>query len=331
MLTVPLSWVYRAGNLLDRKLRFALGRQRLDCPVISIGNLSVGGTGKTPFVIAFAKMLQAEIPALRAPGAIAILSRGYGRESNDLVVVHADTPWKKCGDEPLMIKRSVPNAAVVVHRKRAIAGRFAKENFQTKLCLLDDGFQHYELKRNLDLVLMDGSCPLGNGHMLPAGPLREPTRELKRATAIVSVGQEHGETELLANKHGVALIRAHVELELDESLKSLRGVPVLLLTGIARPERMLRLLREQGLNVVSHAVFPDHWNFTASDLVGAIDSAKTAGAAAIITTPKDAIRLDGWNHEIPLHTVHMRLVVDDQDILFSFANPLVQDTVKSSR
>ncbi len=283
--------------------------------MISVGNLTVGGTGKTPFVIALSRLLIEAFPKLRKPGSIAVLSRGYGRRSSNLVEVRSDASWEESGDEPLFIKRSIPDATVVVHPSRLVAGRYALSTSRPEVCILDDGFQHYALFRDLDLLLVSGENPLGNGRLLPAGPLREPKSALSRAHVLISAGLQHEAGIELATSLNIPLIRAHGEFDPDEKLRSMVGQSCLLLTGIASPERMGAMLEAIGVPVVKHVAYSDHHSFTTRELQQADKLGQEAGVAAVVTSEKDRVRIANWPGTLPLVVAKMRLVVENSDNL----------------
>jgi len=290
-ITVPASWVY--GLLASAYHRRFDKMQifRAPVPVISVGNLAVGGTGKTPCVIALAKIICEMEPRLAGPNQIAVLSRGYGRASSDLVEVQPDADYLLCGDEPLLIKRALPNLAVVVNADRVRAAKYAALELGSKLLLLDDGFQHRRLARDLDLVLMDGLHPLGNGRVLPAGPLREPANGLRRATAVVGVGASAAGAAELARQMGKPCVAAQVRTILPAELSTDLSTPVWVVTSIARPSRFLSALRKSDVNVLGIDVFGDHHRFSAGEIARVCASGREAGARALLTTKKDAIRM----------------------------------------
>lgn len=292
------------------------GGWRASVPVISVGNLTVGGNGKTPFVIALVKLLQEQYPKLNEQNQIAILSRGYGRKSNDLVVVETDSIWQESGDEPLLIKRSCPSTLVISHAKRVESAQHAIEKSGSKLIILDDGFQHRPLARDLDLVLLDAKEPLGNGHLLPAGTLREPADSLSRATAFVSMGQG-GAVEPLAVRFGKALFHARAASLPEEWMNAL-SVPTFLLTGIARPERVMKILENEGVKIVGHRSFRDHHEFTAPELLTAEREALKTGAKSLIVTSKDYIRILPRNGILKISEIPHSLVIEDSQRLIGF-------------
>jgi tetraacyldisaccharide 4'-kinase len=284
--------IYGAAIAL-RRAAYGAGlfeKKRAPRPVISVGNLSVGGTGKTPFVILLANRLA------QRNVRVAVLSRGYGRKNEeDLVVVsEGDGPRvsaEHAGDEPVLIAERT--AAIVIScADRLRAAELAASAFHADVLLLDDGFQHWRLARDLDLVLLDREDPLANGRLLPRGPLREPADALSRADLLVLVGGEAKERTLLPDRPivEVGVVPARIELgEEEHPPEWIATKRVALLSGIARPERFRRTVEELGARVVHEDRRPDHAELTELDAF--FRAATDAGAELCLTTEKDAARL----------------------------------------
>ena len=287
-------------------------------PVISVGNLTVGGTGKTPTVIALTQLVWKLRPEWGELNRVAILTRGYGRRSRELVVVSAGSAWEECGDEPILIKRSLPDAAVVVHPDRVKSARYAVEQLGARCLILDDGFQHRRLARDLDLVLMDGDHPVGNGRMIPAGPLREPAANVRRASLIIGVGDTFEAARKLATSVGKPFASVAPVMTLPQMLLDGRKHKVTALTSIARPQRFINYLINNRIEIISIAVYPDHHRFKVSDLSSTAAKAHAAGAEAILTTEKDLVRIPHWTSPIPLLAVKMYMHIRDEVLLSEF-------------
>lgn len=258
-----------------------LNAAKVDRPVISVGNLAVGGTGKTPFTALLASRIDAKV---------AIVSRGYGRRdtSDALVVVSKGegpiVDVAAAGDEPFLLAQRT-NACVVVCAERARGARHAIEALGADVVLLDDGFQHRRLKRDVDLVLLDAHVPFGNGCLLPRGPLREPVAALERATGLVL---NHGAVECSAID--VPIDKPTVEvIEHAEVTAEIEGRRVALLSGIARPSRFVNTVRGLGGEVVHTFAARDHAWFDAATLEGFFADARDA--EVLLTTEKDAVRM----------------------------------------
>jgi tetraacyldisaccharide 4'-kinase len=302
-------WMYRQGWFRQR----ALG-----CQVISVGNLTVGGTGKTPVVETIARELS------RAGRKVAILSRGYKKESPPL--------WRRLldyirgrrrrleplvvsdgqrllldsatgGDEPFMLASNLPDVVVLVGRDRVRSGRRAIQEFGCDTLILDDGFQYLRLRHRLDVVLVDRTNPFGNHWLLPAGILREPVRNIRRANFIfITKSTGDGAAELKAT-----LRRYNPDAEISECrhcprylrevytretrpLEFLKGLDVGAISGIAAPKGFEEVLVNLGARVLYHKRYADHHRYTQQEIIEAINKAMARGAKALITTEKDAVR-----------------------------------------
>ena len=298
---------------------------RASVPVISVGNLAVGGTGKSPTVIALVKLLWESYASLRTPNAIAILSRGYGRTAKGIVEVKTDTDWRESGDEPLMIKRAVPDVAVVVEADRKQGATYATNKLGARLILLDDGFQHRPLYRDLDLILLDAKHPLGNGRMLPAGPLREKPAALRRADALVTIGMEVESVQKLAANFAKPLIITYAENHLPRELQSHPTGKCFVVSGIARPERFYKSLKTNNINTCGVLVFSDHHPFGPDDREAIYKTAKQTGAEYVLTTAKDACRMDKWDYDLPLLTLGLEIRFFDPEAVMGLLAPVVSN------
>jgi tetraacyldisaccharide 4'-kinase len=294
-------------------------RRKLARPVISVGNLSVGGTGKTPVVAAIARWLvtQGQRPA--------ILSRGYGRaDSPEGVVVVSDCDGvlagvERSGDEPLMLARQVPGAAVCVSPDRYLAGSVAERTLGCTVHILDDGFQHVQLARDLDvLVTTVGEIP--NGRVIPAGRLREPIDMASRAHILVVTDATAGAATAEAWALGISLsCGAGRALAAPVVVGDQTTVPdsVLAIAGIAHPERFFNMLGEAGWSVRETMSFPDHHRYTKTDLDEIARRMHAAGANVALTTEKDVVRFAALG-QLPfaLHAIPLSLQFDPPDVLF---------------
>ncbi len=302
-------WLYRKRIFHDTPL---------GCLVVVVGNLTVGGTGKTPVVEMFAR-------ALRDRGRkVAILSRGYKSKApplwkrmwHDFTHQEADPPRivsdgermlldsELAGDEPFMLAKNLPGVVVLVDKDRVKAGAYAIKRFGCDTLVLDDGFQYLPLKGRLNLLLVDKTNPFGNGFLLPRGILREPVKHLKRASYVFltkSNGRRDEELEALIrhyNPHAEIIECAHRPQFLQRvgngekrPLVDLKGKRIAAFSGIATPESFERFLREGGAHLVYARRFLDHYRFTSDDLREVYAEAEKAGAEFIVTTEKDAVRI----------------------------------------
>ncbi len=267
-------------------------------PVISVGNLAMGGRGKTPVVALVTRQL------LAAGERPAILSRGYGRRRReDGVVIVSDgrrrlADLDRSGDEPLMLARMLPGAAVLVCEVRAVAARLAEQSMGVSVHVLDDGFQHTSLRRDTDIVLVTPADLAGR--RLPFGRLRSSVRALSRAAAVIIDGPDSPEIrraiERAARPAQPAVFVLHralgapVAVEAERPWLDGQG-PVVALAGIAEPTRFFAALRGHGWDVVQTLAFGDHHRYRARDLARLADAVGRSGATGVLTTTKDAVRL----------------------------------------
>lgn len=299
LLSLPYGGVVRSRSFL-----YAVGLRkpkRLPCPVVSVGNITVGGTGKTPLVMALAK-------GLRDRGiSVAILSRGYGRKSSSGTLVVSDgqnllRSLEESGDEPFLMAKSLQGVPILVGRDRFKNGRIALPQFRIHGLLLDDGYQHLQLHRDLDILLIDSQVGFGDQHLLPRGILREPLANLHRADLFLLTKVESLEAcqpleEKLRRIHPSApIFHSHYEPlgligphEEREELHSLKGKRVILISGIADPSSFSSLLKRYGVEIADELIFPDHYPYKLSDL--ALLKRQSQRADLLITTEKDMVKL----------------------------------------
>jgi tetraacyldisaccharide 4'-kinase len=254
---------------------------RAPVPILCVGNLTVGGAGKTPTVLALAERLKAQ--GLE----VACLSRGYGgSERGPLRVDPGRHTAAEVGDEPLLLAAVAPTW--IARDRRDGAQDAVAEG--ADVIVLDDGLQNPGLRKDLSLVVIDGGYGFGNGRVLPAGPLREPVeRGLARASAVVLIGDDtRGMARTLPA--GLPLLRAR--LEPDEAALNLRGRSVIAFAGIGRPAKFFQTLREIGAEVIAVTEFADHHPYNEAEIMRLADTAQRRNAA-LVTTAKDAVRLPG--------------------------------------
>ncbi len=275
----PLSAIYGgvvgARNLLYE--RRWLRSRSLQGPVISVGNLSVGGSGKTPFVILLGELLKARGVNFD------VLSRGYGRTTRGVLLVDPGGLPRDFGDEPLLIARRL-QAPVVVGEDRYDAGRFAESQFGSQIHLLDDGFQHRGLARDFDIVLVTPDD--ARDRLLPGGRLREPLRSLQRADAVVLTSSASAESFPVAGKM-VWRVRRGIDPQ------NVPPRPVAF-CGVARPQNFLLQLRAAGIDPVAEAFFRDHHAYTEKDVHDLHELQRRSEAGGFVTTEKDAVNLGGY-------------------------------------
>jgi len=310
----PLLWplvpLYRLGLALrDFGLRAGLEKvRRLRWPVVSIGNLSAGGSGKTPLTIALAKAL-----ATRRIH-VDVLSRGYGRRSAVPLLVERDGTAEEFGDEPLEIARGA-GVPVYVAAERYEAGLLAEEASQqvgesasqpVGVHLLDDGFQHRQLHRDVDILLLS-RADLAD-HLLPAGNLREALRAAGRADVIaIPAGEPELEAEIRSRGWRGEVWRLHRRMEVPPV-----GGPAAAFCGIARPAQFFAGLERAGVQLAARFSFRDHYPYSQADLVRIAGQAQQAGASVLLTTEKDRVRLGALAASLPIQTVPMRIEIENK-------------------
>lgn len=335
-----LSQLYAAAI----QVRLFLWRHRifrdhtLGCQVVSIGNLTVGGTGKTPVVEIFARALQ------QRGRRVAILSRGYkstprpwwervleklpGGENRFPPKVVSDgrsllLDSEQAGDEPYMLASNLRDVVVLVDKNRVKAGRYAIRKFGCDTLLLDDGFQYLALKSRLDICLIDRHAPFGNHYMLPRGTLREPINNLARADYIfITKCGPTGAKKLRKllrqfNSQAEIIECTHQPLYLQDvftgerhPLDRLRGIKVAALCGIAQPDSFERGLRELGANLIYSKWYADHHRYTQQEILNMINRSLRRGADAIITTEKDAVRFPKIDRrDLPIYFLRVEIKI----------------------
>jgi tetraacyldisaccharide 4'-kinase len=292
--------------------------RRLTQPVISVGNLRAGGSGKTPVTAYIARVLleKGERPA--------ILSRGYRRARASEGVTLVSDPTRvmadvdSAGDEPLMLARELPGVPVLVAAERYLAGAEAEQRFGATVHILDDGFQHLQLARDVDLLLV-AEADLAE-LVLPGGMLREPLENASAADAVlVSDPDAAAAARVVAQLDPQEAFHVVRTLEParrigDNATTSIEGARVMAVSGIARPERFVHDLGAAGVVIAGSMVFPDHHRYTRRDIDRIVENAQHAGADLIVTTHKDAVRLERflWD-EVPAVYVPLRVRVEPEE------------------
>ena len=317
--------------------RRLLRAQELGCPVVSIGNLTVGGTGKTPVAEMLARELQ------NRGRRVAILSRGYKsvprpfmQRLRNKLFKHLDLfpprivsdgrkvllDSRRAGDEPHMLAKNLPGVCVLVDKDRVKSGLHALRHFDSDLLLLDDGLQYQRLRHRIDVVLVDRQSPFGNEHLLPRGTLREPPRNLRRASYIIvtKCGPEPDE-ELLTRVRKLNRTAAIIEcnhaprhwedIKTGEKfpLEHLRGRHVGAMSGIARPESFEEGVRALGANVEITKAFADHHRFTKKEILRFLEWCDRRSLDALVTTEKDAVRFPDIDHP-PVPMLFLRVEIE---------------------
>ncbi|WP_408059130.1 tetraacyldisaccharide 4'-kinase [Trichlorobacter lovleyi] len=332
LLLAPFALLYGTALCIRALLYQAgiLATHRLPCPVISVGNLTVGGTGKTPVTILLARELQ------HRGCRVAVLSRGYGGSLEGQVAVVSDGESLllgpgQAGDEPCLLARSVAGLIVVIGSDRYQAGLTVLERFRPDVLLLDDGFQHIRLYRDLNILLLDAARPFGNGWTVPLGLLREPRTALKRADLALFT-RCHG-TEMLPpltlptsrSYHRLASFQLLVTGN-AVSLEQLQQGRVAAFAGIAEPSAFFEALRQIGIEPVATLSLPDHEPYHAAGLQQLEALVASAEPDWLITTEKDGIKLQGegyaWSSR--LVTARLEVQLEDRELLARALDKLFQ-------
>jgi tetraacyldisaccharide 4'-kinase len=321
-LSLGFSLVARGRNFLyDHRL---LPRERPTLCVVSVGNLTVGGTGKTPTVLWLAQALQ------QRGYRVGILTRGYKGENGRITLVGTKgypcaTP-AEVGDEPVMLAR-VFNGVVIAGRDRAAAARFARTHFALDVVIVDDGFQYRRLERDLDLLLISGTQGRGNGWLLPAGPLREPLTAVRRADAvIITKSEETKNFDWLGMRNGTPLFYGRLKsTELVTSIQrqwrvlpltTLVGKRVLALSGIADPTSFYRAVREWDADIAEVMEFPDHHVYTQAEWQAI--SRASQKFDLVVTTEKDLVKLERFPFATgKLVALRARMEIEHEDRLLA--------------
>ena len=329
----PLSPLYSC-LMANRRNLYRTGffkQHRLNVPVISVGNLVMGGSGKTPLVHYIAHLLQQHN---HQP---AVLSRGYKGTSRAAVNVVSNSTEilmnaAEAGDEPRLLAETLPGVPIITGKKRFITGRYAVDRLGIDALILDDGFQHLAVARDLDLVLFSGRKLLGNGRVLPGGELREPLSSLKRADAFIITGvneeldpqvenfisylqKKFPDKPVFTARFQTQEKLLRVDRDKTESLPiaEIKDDPLFGFCGIAQPLSFKSTLLREKINLSGFVSYPDHYLYSRSDIIALVDKARAQGARALITTAKDFVKIkEIFIPEFPLFVLSVKLVMEKQ-------------------
>jgi tetraacyldisaccharide 4'-kinase len=321
LLLSPLSLLFGAVAKTRRTLyaKDFLKSSKLAAKVVSVGNITVGGTGKTPLVVYIAKVLAEKGEK------VCILTRGYRRENAHERLLVSDgkkilANVKMSGDEPFeSAEKLLGISAVLADKNRTSAGSWAIENLGITAFILDDGFQHIQLQRDLNIVCIDATNPFGNGKLLPSGILREPLESLKRADAIVITRanlMENGKRTMdnllfeIKQFTGSPIFISRNQIILNSQFLILNSFAF---CGLGNPENFFSQLRQDKINVIATKTFRDHHVYSQQDANEIVGIAKKNNAEVLLTTAKDAVKLRELKFELPLEIVESELVFDDEE------------------
>jgi tetraacyldisaccharide 4'-kinase len=343
---IPLSAVYSAVT----RTRLAAYRRgwfsvsKLDAAVISVGNLTTGGTGKTPLVEWVCRAIASGDATEDLRKRICVLTRGYGRDNpkTQLVVsngIELLAGEREAGDEPFLLAKNLLGiAAVVANPDRVAAGEWAVKNLDAECLVLDDGFQHLRLARDLDIVTIDGTNPWGGGSLLPVGRLREPRAGLSRADCVVITRAEQVE-DLRSIRAAVEQMVGAVPIfsarMVTSGIRKLGGESASAETfksrtlgafcGVGNPVSFFNHLLREGFAPVLTRAFADHHSYKQSELDALVKEAKSRGADGLITTAKDATRLSTSNLELPCYILEIQILIDEEDRLVEMIRTACQN------
>jgi tetraacyldisaccharide 4'-kinase len=332
-LLIPLALVYALAQRLRAGMYRAgmLKTRRLPRPVVSVGNITVGGTGKTPVTALIARLL------LERGVKVAVLSRGYGGTLEGTTAIVSDgreilVSAEQCGDEPYLLASTIPDLMAVMGSDRYSAGLLAMERLAPDIFLLDDGFQHLALHRDVNILLLDCAKPFGNGWTLPAGLLREPTDAARRADLIIHTRCPEGAAtpKVLGKPYCAARHRLSDAIPLTGgaplTFEDLRGRKVVAFAGIAEPTAFFDGLTGRGLNVAATLTFPDHSRYNDARIAELADVMRTCGADYAVTTEKDGVKLEHLPAELAqkILLARLELSLDDPSPLLTLLYNLLQ-------
>lgn len=311
-LLTPLGWLFNSVIKARRKLyeNGNLKTHDLGVPVVSVGNLTVGGTGKTPLVAYVARILADN------GHRVCVLTRGYKRENPNQRVLVSDgteilTDAKRSGDEPFELANKLLGvASIIADKRRAEAGKWARQNWGITAFVLDDGFQHWQVKRDLDIVTVDATNPFGNEKLLPAGILRENPTALARADCVVITRcdladdllgvqrkvQKYANCPIILSKMKLIPLRL-LKKNIEQSKEESTGL--FAFCGIGNPNNFFKLLREEDYVLSGTKIFPDHHSYTQKDVEIIEAAARQCGANILFTTAKDAVKLENLGRTLP--------------------------------
>ncbi len=317
---------------------------KLPCPVISVGNITVGGTGKTPCVIWLAQMLQ------QHGFKPTVLSRGYGSKNSQPVTIVSDgnniiSSSTIAGDEPYLIARSLRGIPVITGPKRVLTGKTAIDKFGANVLICDDAFQHRQIFRDINILLLDSQVPFGNGHMLPRGSLREPLAALHRAdafiltrtneatkinTTIAKLAAAENISVFESSHRPVDVIKGDYSVQL--TLAELKDKNVCAFAGIAQPDSFKKTIKAAGAQIISFDIFPDHHRYSPKELKNIRSNFSKSNADLLITTEKDGMRLQEFTeflNDIYLLRVELAMVPNENSLKNFILGKLEKDRLKT--
>ena len=331
----PLSLLYQIALFIRKslyKIHF-LETKSLPCKIISVGNITAGGSGKTPTVEYIPRLLQSKGKK------VGIISRGYRRNSkNTLIVTDGKTKpkrWVTFGDEPYLLAQKLDNVPIIVGKSRYEAGAKMIENFNPDIIIIDDGFQHISLSRDLDIVLVNSKDTQDTHKLIPAGLLREPISNLSRANLVVLTKTNiHKPTDYLINIiKNIKCPTINNKIELDDILLNNNGKSydleiinsknVYIFSALGDHEGFEKTMKNTKAIIVGHDKYPDHYIYTSDDLKKIEKNARKNGAHFIITTEKDLVKIKNYNGKMDIYAVRMNMIFEPEDILDKYIDEAI--------
>jgi len=321
-----LSFIY--GSLVAVRNFFyeanIISTKTLKCKIISIGNLTVGGSGKTPTVEYLSKLLQTK------GHKVGILSRGYKRKSKSTVIVtdgiNKPKSWEDVGDEPYLLAHKLENIPIVVGASKYKAGCMMIEKFQPDVILIDDGFQHLSLYRDLDIVLVNSKEIKSDHKLIPSGRLREPLSNLNRADLIIITKSNINQPSnylinqiksfnrpIIYNELQIVSLLQNGSNESNE-LNIIANKKVYLFSALGDNESFRKIMEKTDAKVVGHSEYPDHYHYTLEDLNGIEQKAKKSNAECLITTEKDLVKINFQDSKINIYAVRMKMIFKPENL-----------------
>jgi len=311
----PLSLVYRFAIAIWDFYWSKVDKVKLNCRVISVGNITVGGTGKTPMVIYLAKL------AVESGLKTSVVARGYKRRSSGLIELNNNSTWQQAGDEPLEIYRLTENVQVYVHESKTKAAQKAYGD-GAQVIIVDDGFQHRKLHRDCDIVCLDWRQPFGSGQLLPLGKLREPIKNLKRADMIIYTSYK----TLLATPNDVTFngdklyaipqISGFLNLKTKalEKPNFVKSKKIVTFCGLGNPIKFAESLRPLDCEIIASISYSDHYRYRQTEINRLISAAKKRNVDCLVTTLKDGVKIDSFDFAgFDIYSAMLDISITDKD------------------
>ena len=331
----PLSLLYYIGiNIWNFFYKIhILKTKSLPCKVISVGNITVGGSGKTPTVQYLSKLLQSKGKK------VGIISRGYGRKSKNTTIVTdgkiKPKIWENFGDEPYMLAKNLDGIPIIVGKSRYEAGMKMITEFNPDIIIMDDGFQHISLYRDLDIVLINSKDTEKSHRLIPLGLLREPLSNLSRANLVIftktNIYKPSQYQEKIKKKIKCPIINNKIEIDntlIDKNgeshdLKIINSKNIYIFSGLGDQESFKKIMGKTGAIIVGHDKYQDHYIYKKNDLKNIEKNAKEKNASFIITTEKDILKTINYNKNMKLYYVKIKMVFEPENILRKYIEKII--------